>query len=863
MSSLHRRLRDVPIAPVLLALVVLGSVMAVGTVHVSVLLVVSAVALAGTALVLWVARRAVGGLPGPSWVLLGLAGWSALQALPLPFGLLSRIAPGNADVWGRALRPFGEGAPAFASISLDPGASLVEALKWTTYAAVFAVAFVAGKRHGRYWGPVIVFFSAVAVALVTLIHGLVGAKALFGIYTPVQAVPRWGLPPLLNPNNLSGYLNLGVFCGAGLLLTHRSSESERPLPPEWLVTAGIATVVGISVLAASRGGVLGLGIGGVALAALVQLSRSGRRRRAGVGGSRRRIATVGAAIAGGALLAALGSSEATRSELGSASAEKLRLLAWSKPLMLDHAWFGVGRGAFETTFPAYRAAAGSTLYAHAENFVVQWVAEWGLPVSAIAILLLAWCLRPRSFAVREHRAALGVLVGGGVLLLQNLADLALEVPAVVIALAAAAGSVYQCAAEPDLRGSPWARWKRRLPSAAVIVLGVAVWGLALARGRHPVGVERIEVHALFRALSSAHPPTWQAIQERLRAAIQRHPGEPYFALIGAMAARRATDGQVMAWITAALERDPNSGQAHLILSDILARRGAKLQALMELRLAVEREPGLSDVVGARALALSKEWSELVRAVPEGDRGAHVFVGMAAAARAPAERELRSQLLTAALERDSGLMRARVGRAEDAVAALELRDAACAQDGQNRCRSIADEEIVAIARLDARSCVPVLLSTRLLVVDGKERAAADQLAAKCPGCREVGRCVQARAMLVARFGSPQEFKDVARAVLAAECQTPQACAGAHELIAALHGQRGEWGSAADQLARALQAGEKADLYLKLADAAARAGDLARARSALRHAERLGKRDAAVERRLAELESQRLQPRLPGP
>lgn len=857
MPSPDRRLRDLPIAPALLAIVVVGSAMAVGTVHVDVLLVVSAFALAGAAPALWVGRREVGALPAPSWVLLGLAAWSALQALPLPMAFLAAIAPSNADVWARSLRPLGEGSPALASISLDPGASLVEALKWTTYAAVFALAHSAGKRHGRYWGPVIVFFCAVAVALVTLVHGLAGANALFGLYVPKQAVPRWGLPPLLNPNNLSGYLNFGLFCGAGLLLTHRSSEAERPLPPEWLVAAGIAAVVGISVLAASRGGILGIAVGAIALAIAVRVLRSGRRRAGSAGTSRRRIAALAAALAGGTLLATLGASEATWRELQGTGAEKLRLLAWSKPLIAEHLWFGVGRGGFETTFPAYRAVGGRTLYANPENFVAQWVAEWGLPVALIAMLLLAWLLRPSRLAVREHRAALGVLVGGAVLLAQNLADLALEVPAVMIALAAAAGSIYE--GEP-LGTGRLARFRRRLPALAVALTGGAALAAVLLRGRHPVGSDRDELHAMFTAHVVSSTPDWARLRGELRSAMLRHPGEAYFPLLGAMAARRVPGENATAWISAALERDPQGGEAHLILSDILAQRGAKQQALMELRLAAQSEPNLAELVGKRAAALSRRHDDLMRAVPDDARGATVLMAMADAVRGAGDRELVDRLLSAAIARDSGFMRARIARTEDWLGALEGRREPCAGGDAEKCRASAQREIEAMAIIDSESCAAPMFSARLLVLDDKQRAAEELLATRCPGCRETARCAQARLALAARTANAQQFKDAARAALATACSTPSDCAQAHAVVAGLHAQRGEWGSAADHFARALQSEENGDLYLQLARAAARAGDLGRARAAARHAERLGKHDPELEKRMTELESQRF---LPGP
>lgn len=849
MSSLDRRLRDLPLAPPLLALVVVGSVMAVGTVHVHTLLVVGAVAALGTAFVLWLARREVGPLPAPSWVLLGLAAWSALQALPLPFGVLTKIAPRNADVWGRALRPFGEGAPAFAPISLDPGASLVEALKWTTYAAVFALAFVAGKRHGRYWGPVVVFLSALAVALVTLVHGLIGAKSLFGIYTPVHAVPRWGVPPLLNPNNLSGYLNFGVFCGAGLLLTHRSdAEDQRPVPPGWLLASGIAAVVGVSVLAASRGGVLGLALGAIALGALVRVLRSGRRRHSSLAASRRQVAALASALVGGTLLAALGASEATWQELRGSGVEKLRMLAWSKPLLLEHPWFGVGRGAFESAFPAFRVTGGRTLFAHPENFIVQWVAEWGVPVALLAAGAFAVLLRPRRLAIREHRAALGVLVGGAVLLLQNLADLALEVPAVVIALTAGVGSIYEPSrSSRPARADTSSRFRRRIPALALSSAGVASWLLACARGTNPVGAERTELHAEFMS--------GRLQQSALRAAMLRHPSEPYFPLLGALTLRHQAPEQALRWIATALERDPQSGEAHMVLSQILLARGAKRQALMELRLAVEREPNLSEVGGQRAVAMSRNWDELSLAVPEGLAGAHVVVAMADALRGKEVRDLRAFLLGIAIERSPSFARPRMARVEDLLSDLEAGAPACAGEKARSCRRAASDELAVIELLDTQSCAAPLLSARLLSVEGRHVAAVQLLGTACATCSEPARCSQLRVMIAARTASLSEFKDLVRAHLTTACFAPKPCAEAHALVASLHGGRGEWGGAADQYAAALRTGESGELYLKLADACARSGDVARARAALRHAERFGAGDPELMSRLEKLASER--------
>src|SRR6185503_8509553 len=100
----------------------------------------------------------------------------------------------------------------------------------------------------------------------------------------------------LNPNNLAGYLNLGALAGLGLILT------KKPILPTWLVGVGVMLIVGVDVTGATRD---------------------------------------------------------TWTELLQKDLSKIAMLVWAKPLLRDHPWFGVGRGAFESVFPVYRFSPGN------------------------------------------------------------------------------------------------------------------------------------------------------------------------------------------------------------------------------------------------------------------------------------------------------------------------------------------------------------------------------------------------------------------------------------------------------------------------------------------------------------------------
>ena len=134
------------------------------------------------------------------------------------------IAPANADVWARSLLPFGE-RPAWGSISLDPGASLVEALKWLTYASTFFAASVLGARRGTQLVLALVVSSATLLAVVTVSNGLLDARKVFGVYEPTSQFLPHHVGPLLNANNLAGYLTLGAITGVGLMLVRSRSQT--------------------------------------------------------------------------------------------------------------------------------------------------------------------------------------------------------------------------------------------------------------------------------------------------------------------------------------------------------------------------------------------------------------------------------------------------------------------------------------------------------------------------------------------------------------------------------------------------------------------------------------------------------------
>lgn len=834
----------------LLALVIVGSALALGAVHVPVILVLAVVTAAMTALALRVAppQDWFEFLRSPIGLGLGLAAFSVLQAVPMPIGILRWIAPDNADIWTRSLIAFGEAGPTWASLSLDPGASVVEGLKWLIYSGVFACANLLARRRGRAGGVALVFASGVAMALVTVAHGLAGATKVYGFYSPHFSAAPWHVAPLLNPNNLAGYLNLAAMCGLALLLSRQTEV------PRWLAALGTTLVGATVVIAASRGGLLALLLGVAFLAVLVALGpESGTESTLP---KRTAALSLALATAGGALFGILGSTRETWGELYDKNILKIRMLAWAKPMIRNHAWLGIGRGAFESVFPAYRVYSEHIVFTHAENFPAQWMSEWGVPVAVAAMGGFAWFLRPAIIGLRRSILAAGVAVGIGILLLQNLFDLGLEVSSICIALAVAFGSI-------------WGGWDRSVPSwrlsedAEVPSASVTSWSviggtLALAAAAifpfnsfHEVAQDRDDIHDMFRSwVADRTVAQTGRLREALHSAMTRHPAEPYFPLLRAQMVWLAGNRESpLPALARSLERASQNGRAHLLLAEILASRRATSQARLELRLAVVDEPAMALVAAPIAVKVSGTPDELLEAVPAGEKG----VSMIAILYRLVPEEMKLPLLQELLRRDPENATGHMFQADYLIGELGREDpsASCADERRVVCEQELERSAATLGRLDPRSSRADQYRARLLIANGKAEEAEALLAARCRQTDDVASCQFLRARAAAALkGNPENLQRAARELLRVACASADQCASTATVIGELMAGRGEWGSALSYFKRACQDDPSEDRWIRLADAAAKVGFHAQAADALDKVAQLrGGADTALRARIA--------------
>ncbi|HKO49586.1 MAG TPA: O-antigen ligase family protein, partial [Polyangiaceae bacterium] len=585
----------------------MGSALAIGTVHMPALFVVSALALLGASLEMLSTRR----VPWPAAVLAGLGLYSALQAIPLPAWLANRA---SAEIWSHCLGPFGEPALVRFPASLDAGASLAEALKWVTYACVYILATRMRARRGSTWLALLLFGSATLVALITLAHGVADLRVLYGVYEPHFGVGRWNVGPLLNSNNLAGYAILGLASGGGLVLSGRS-----PLPHS-VLSVGLAVIVTALALSGSRGAVLSVLISGAVT--LVWLAK-GQRIRFWL-----RTAALGMIplAIGIAIAVSLGTAKEAN-QFGLVDVQrKVSVWLWSLPMIREHALFGVGRGAFETAFPPYRQALDydwAIVVTHAENFVVHWVAEWGIPVGLSAVVVIVGYLLREWFRSTGNRLHFMLMTGLLALFVQNLADLGLEIPALAIAaiVALAGGERLKADTRPARESENGLGWLVLAASAPAF----ALWAAALVWSRFPVDIERRAMSVAYRELAVKNPDKRARFHAQLRDAVLRHPGEPFFPLLGGLLAMRTRDSDPLPWLARSLALAPTNGPVNLMLAELLHTHGATTQAMLHLRRAAQYDRTLTGAVGARAARWAPSVDLLMQAMPEGRYRADMFL----------------------------------------------------------------------------------------------------------------------------------------------------------------------------------------------------------------------------------------------
>ena len=757
--------------------------------------------------------------------------YSLLQTVPLPAGIVAQLSPAGADIWSRSGIPIHRSLTSF-PVSLDPGATTFEAAKYASYAAIFFGAAVMARNRGVATGTTIVFAAGVTLAVATIGHELAGARTLFGIYEPRNTFGR--IAPLLNANNLAGYLNLATLAGLGLL------HSPKTRIPRAFMVAGVALCMAVSFRAASRAGVVSLLLGLIVAGALSFLAR---KRESTVG--RERAMTVWPLLAAGGFalgLALVTGEEAFWKDLLNQSILKLDLVRASTAVASDFPAVGIGRGAFESVYLAYRPEQGIHIaFTHPENIVVQWVAEWGFAVGLAGLCALAFLFRPTNVGAVRSQLNAYVFAGALALVVHNLLDLSLELPGPAVALAVLAGSLWGDVRRRRPARQQWAvvRPRHGWFSAALVLVCLALYAV---RGYSPLETERERLASALRSIETADDRL--RFQAELSEAVLRHPADYYFPLLGAIAATKFGDDPPIPWLQRALERGPTIGRTHVVLAEVLGRNGAVGQCMLELKIALGHEPSLVQLVAQTALRHSRDFAELQQAAPAGPTGGLLLDEMARQV-GESDSALRESLDAAAIGLAPRLRGPHERSAATLIRALNAETDRCLD--RPRCLAELIGHGEALRDADARSSFGSQLIAHAYLLAGDRRGAQEVLEVACKLPNDELSCLQLSMAVV----SDDDLEDVVDRYTGRACTTKISCLEAWEFVGRNYAGRSLWSLAYGSAKRAAQLEPSTGRWTTAADYAERGKQYALAIEALQNAKALRPDTEGVDARIASL------------
>ncbi|HKU42426.1 MAG TPA: hypothetical protein VJR89_29910, partial [Polyangiales bacterium] len=287
-----------------------------------------------------------------------------------------------------------------------------------------------------------------------------------------------------------------------------------------------------------------------------------------------------AAVAVGCGVAAFATSELLRREVTGRELTKLELIGRSFGFAWDHFWTGVGRGAFASSFAAVEGT--SVRYAYAENFLAQWLADWGWPLTFAWLAAVAVAL-VRSKHGLKSLTRRGAMIAFLALCAQNLVDLGFE----VLGVAVVAAALFATIVTPAKPATTAAASGTDLRSALALG-GVCCAAVLLAFGPR---LDENSVGSLHsRLLDQMSEPDQRPFQQTLARALQLHPSEPTLTILGASAALQHGDPATARWINRVMQLAPRWAAPHILAHRWLWSLGHTDQSLLELKLAAAIDP---------------------------------------------------------------------------------------------------------------------------------------------------------------------------------------------------------------------------------------------------------------------------------
>lgn len=503
---------------------------------------------------------------------LGPLAWTIVQALPLPCGFVEWLSPLSVSRLREAHALFKLDPPSFCTLTRDPACTREEVVKGLAIACGWLTAAMLAARGEQRSVFRAVAASTALMAVVALGHHAVSATQVFGVYEPIELRGTPLLAPLLNPNNLGGFLAMGVPVLMGLAF-------EEDNPRTRMLLLGVLGLIAATALMTRSRGAAGAVAIGPALYALIAALRT----RNELGRASRTPRWLRNATAAGILivlgLAGWAWFDELVAEFEASGWDKLDLIGQAARFGATTPWVGVGRGAFAPAF--VNALHERYRFDYAESLFVQWAVDWGLPatLALMGAVVVLWVRAARR--ARSH-ARVGAVAAVATVVAQNQVDLGLELLGPALVAACLFGA---CASFPRSQRTSERRARGLWVVGGAAALLAVLLPLILA-GRlideHGPSVER-RLTDMIAADDSAQ------LKALLQRAVLAHPSEPMLAIIGAHAALRHREPIAGRFINRGMQLAPGWSAPHVQAAQWLWNRGLRRQAMVELRAGAELE----------------------------------------------------------------------------------------------------------------------------------------------------------------------------------------------------------------------------------------------------------------------------------
>lgn len=583
-----------------LALLLIFAPFAIGSIHpwsITVCLVLSTIIFSFELFERGLMKRAPSiGIAG--WVFIGLCLFTIVQLLPLPAGMVKILSPGSAEIQESLFTSLlKENPPTLMSLTLDRFSTLLGLMKISAAALLFLAVRQRIRKEGSSDVLRCVAWSGVAVSLIFFLHRLAGWEKVFELYSPLYAPTEPLSAPLLNANHLSGYLGLSAAVSVGLAF----SEKERMKRLLLIFAAGFTG--GGVFLTLSRGGILCF-VGGqllfITVLVIARLREKSRKRL-------KELKFLPLALAVGLGSGIYVAYQAVLQEFLYGDTSKLKIPADALPMLKDFWLTGVGRGNFQLGYTMYQKLSDGSTYTSPENFIAQYLTEWGAIAGGALLLLIFTVLLLGLLKPPRRGRNIGALVALFSLTVQNFADFSLELLGVllpfmvllsstVVTIENAYGIVHRGNKKEGLTG----KYVPGLMGAAAAAAALILCGV----GYHFTSRYNLEKETGgIRELLVKNTNEDKFLKD-VTTTMKRHPADYYFPLLAGIKIYHGGDHDPLRYLGRALLLFPKSSASHLYVARTLSRSGHLNQALLEYMEAVRSNPGLAPKISREVAGIT-------------------------------------------------------------------------------------------------------------------------------------------------------------------------------------------------------------------------------------------------------------------